>query len=49
MDEIIQKLITAAVTAIGAAIYRAYEKRKLKKKGLLFDSPPNMNGADEKK
>ena len=33
----INQIVTAVVTAIGAAIVRAIEKRRLKKKGLLTD------------
>lgn len=39
-----EKLITSIVCALAGVIIRAIEKRRLRKKGLLFDVPPNMNG-----
>ena len=42
--EIPNELICSLVTAVISGIVRLIEKRRLKKKGLLFDVPPNMNG-----
>jgi hypothetical protein len=39
-----EKIITTIVCSIIGFIVRAIEKKRLKKKGLLFDTPPNMNG-----
>ena len=47
MEHIPNELICSLVTAVISAIVRALEKRKLKKKGLLFDTPPVMNGKQE--
>jgi len=44
MEHLPNEIICTLVTAIVSAIVRAIEKRKLKKKGLLFDTPPSANG-----